>query len=140
MSTNSTISIENEDGSIKQVYCHWDGDVNGVGKMLKLHYTTVEKVNELITLGDISSLEKNIGTKHSFDNRPDNETTFFGRDRGEDGTRPVRFNNMDHFLHDGDVQQYNYMFRNGDWYLVVNNGRFVDYAIQLNILVDTASS
>lgn len=56
MSTRSRIGIENEDGTIRSIYCHFDGYPEGVGKELMEHYTDPKKINELLDLGDISSL------------------------------------------------------------------------------------
>jgi hypothetical protein len=57
MSTRSRIGIENQDGTTTSIYCHFDGYISGVGKLLKEYYTTQAKVKALIKLGDISSLE-----------------------------------------------------------------------------------
>lgn len=42
--------------NIKAIYCHHDGYPNGVGQMLKEHYTSDNKIDELISLGAITSL------------------------------------------------------------------------------------
>jgi hypothetical protein len=55
MSTRSRIAIETESGTVKSIYCHFDGYVSGVGKTLFNHYDR-EKLEKLIELGDISSL------------------------------------------------------------------------------------
>jgi hypothetical protein len=73
MATRSRIAIENQDGSVTSIYCHWDGYTSGVGKTLEKWYTTQEKVEALIELGDISSLDM---TPMS--------TVAYARDRGED--------------------------------------------------------
>ena len=79
----------NTTGGVKSVYCHYDGYPEYVGKILVNHYNTPEKVTKLISMGDISSLEKSIGKKHDF-NMPYNEkeklgyTTFYHRDRGDE--------------------------------------------------------
>jgi len=72
MATRSRIAIENEDGSVKSIYCHFDGYLSGVGKTLFNHYDK-EKLEKLIELGDISSLE----------NSTEN-TIAYHRNRGED--------------------------------------------------------
>ena len=85
MATRSNIGILREDGTIEAIYSHYDGYPSGVGKTLRDHYTDIDKIEELINLGNVSSLEKNI-TKpegHSFSNRIDGFTTFYGRDRGD---------------------------------------------------------
>jgi hypothetical protein len=73
MSTRSRIAIENQNGSVKSIYCHFDGYLSGVGRLLKEYYTTQAKVEALIELGNISSLEM---TPES--------TVAYARDRGED--------------------------------------------------------
>jgi hypothetical protein len=39
MSTRSRIAIENQNGSVTSIYCHFDGYISGVGKTLKECYT-----------------------------------------------------------------------------------------------------
>lgn len=82
MATRSFISKLLPDGSVEGVYCHWDGDT--VGDVLKAHYTDPKKVDELLALGDISSLGPEIGQKHDFDNPTPGYTVAYHRDRGED--------------------------------------------------------
>ena len=72
MATRSRIAIENQDGTVQSIYCHWDGYVSGVGKTLFNHYDR-EKLKSLIELGDISVLKES----------PTN-TIAYCRDRGED--------------------------------------------------------
>ena len=70
MGTRSLIAIEHTDGKIASITCHWDGQPKHVGKLLHDHYTQRETVEQLINLGNISSLRKNIepadGQPHSF--------------------------------------------------------------------------
>lgn len=56
MATRSNIGILQDDGTIKAIYCHWDGYPEGVGTTLASYYTTREKVEALLNLGDFSSL------------------------------------------------------------------------------------
>lgn len=56
MGTRSRIGMLMNDGHIKSVYCHWDGYPSYNGKILMKYYTDENKVNELISLGSISSL------------------------------------------------------------------------------------
>jgi hypothetical protein len=72
MSTRSRIAIENQDGTVDSIYCHFDGYLEGVGKTLFNHYDQ-EKLEKLLELGDISSL----GTSTT-------DTVAYCRDRGED--------------------------------------------------------
>ena len=55
MSTNARIGIKLEDGSILSAYHHWDGYPEWLGRILKQHYNTKEKVAELIDGGNMSS-------------------------------------------------------------------------------------
>ena len=56
MGTRSTIGIKSEDGTIKAIYCHWDGYPEGVGSILAEYYNSKDKAEELINLGGFSSL------------------------------------------------------------------------------------
>ena len=52
MGTRSTIALEFADGTVEQVYCHWDGYLDHNGAILKEHYSDPYKLRELIDLGD----------------------------------------------------------------------------------------
>jgi hypothetical protein len=91
------IAIQNPySKDVRAVYCHWDGYLEHNGAILAKHYAASPKVNNLIALGDISSLRPEIGEKHAFsrletpmddeayDKLYGNMTTFYTRDRGED--------------------------------------------------------
>jgi hypothetical protein len=56
MATRSTIALEYADGTVEQIYCHWDGYLENNGVILETHYMDPFKVKELLALGDISSL------------------------------------------------------------------------------------
>ena len=97
MGTRSMIAIQNPySKDVRAVYCHWDGYLEHNGSILQKHYASSSKVNNLIALGDISSLRPEIGDKHAFsklevpmdgdayDKLYGNMTTFYTRDRGED--------------------------------------------------------
>ena len=55
MATRSRIGIQLSDESVLSVYHHWDGYPEWLGRILKTHYSTREKVAELIDGGDMSS-------------------------------------------------------------------------------------
>ena len=109
MATRSTIALEFADGTIGQVYAHWDGYLAHNGKMLLEHYSNPFILRDLIDLGSISSLAPTIGTKHAFshydndmtlvefNNQYGNMTTFYGRDRGETNTDATYFTDYEHF-------------------------------------------
>lgn len=56
MATRSTIGIKSEDGTIKAIYCHWDGYPAGVGAGLVTYYNSKEQAEQLIALGGFSAL------------------------------------------------------------------------------------
>jgi hypothetical protein len=128
MATRSTIGVLNSDGSVTGVYCHWDGYPEYNGVLLMENYATEEKVRELIELGSISSLGRQIGEKHPFSKfeLKDGEvydeaayegwTTFYGRDRGEPDSNPTTFDSVEQFVSEFG-EEYNYLFINGTWFV-----------------------
>ena len=68
MATRSTIALEFADGTVQQVYCHWDGYLEHNGEILFHHYVDPFKTRDLIDQGDISSLGTVVGEKQSYDN------------------------------------------------------------------------
>ena len=132
MATRSTIALEYADGTVDQVYCHWDGYLDNNGKILFNDYKDPFKVQRLMDLGDISSLGPNIGDKHDFDcphkyGTPEytawqdakrEVTTFYGRDRGETGTKARRFKDYADYRKRAQGEEYNYILRkDGNWYV-----------------------
>ena len=85
MSTRSNIGVRNTDGTIDYIYCHFDGYPEHNGQILTENYTNINRVNELLKLGDLSVLGKFIGEKQDFDKRVKDYCLAYGRDRGETG-------------------------------------------------------
>ena len=116
MGTRSFIAVKTHTG-FNGVYCHWDGYLAYVGRILRQHYTDPAKIAELIEHGDISILNAEIGQRHNFDSRPEGQTTFYGRDRGENDTgatsRKTLRGIMSHANRCG--CEYFYLYANGDW-------------------------
>lgn len=56
MATRSAIGYLRPNGSIRAVYCHWDGSPSHHLPILKEHYNTLPKVRALIKPGSMSSL------------------------------------------------------------------------------------
>jgi hypothetical protein len=130
MGTRSTIAIENADGTVHQVYCHWDGYIEHNGKILVDHYSDPATLKELIDLGDISSLRPEIGVKHPFSSfetkMPLAEhgalygemTTFYGRDRDEANTEPKKFWNFEMYRLSHQYKEFEYILRKDSvWYV-----------------------
>lgn len=126
MATNCTIAVEHLDGTISEVYCHYDGYPSHTGKLLTEHYNTLESVEELISFGDMSQLRAKIHPTgpHSFEYPQDDVTIFYGRDRSELDTKPTKYWNRAMHRLSGSDCQYNYIFKNGEWF--IQDERIVD--------------
>jgi hypothetical protein len=100
MATRSRIGIQLADESVLSVYHHWDGYPEWLGRILKTHYNTKDKVAELIDGGDMS-------TCWNEDNQPEYYSA-----RGEDCPPRLDANKYD-YLADG--EEYAYLFVNNEW-------------------------
>jgi hypothetical protein len=141
MGTRSTIALEFADGTVEQVYCHWDGYLDNNGKILAEHYSDPFKLQALIDLGGLSSLRPNIGVKHAFSalGLPEAEReafeakhadscTFYGRDRGEDVAKE-KFADFADYVENFMHEEYAYILRtNGVWYVKCHSADFVTLA------------
>jgi hypothetical protein len=141
MATRSTIALEFADGTIGQVYSHWDGYLAHNGKILFENYSNPFILRDLIDLGDISSLAPTIGTKHAFshydtgmtlsefNNQYGNMTTFYGRDRGEEGCNAKSYKDFADYEANCQLEEYNYILRNvngvATWYVSDQGYNFI---------------
>ena len=143
MATRSTIALEFADGTVEQVYCHWDGYLAHNGQILLEHYSNPFILRDLIDLGDISSLKPTIGTKHAFSHfelraeevaeykvLTENMTTFYGRDRGETGADKKSFVDFQDYLAHHQYEEYDYILRNingkATWFVSDHDGAYVE--------------
>lgn len=120
MGTRSDIIVHRADGKWARSYCHWDGYLAGVGKTLFEHYTTQEKVDALSALGDMSVLDESIDKPegHSFDNRVDGYTTFYGRDRGEKDVAATVGDSLEEVWPPEDTwTAFTYVWDEGQWFV-----------------------
>lgn len=61
MATRSNIlTIDQNTGKVRSIYCHWDGYIENNGKILYENYNTTTKVRALIDQGGISSLSNTL--------------------------------------------------------------------------------
>ena len=152
MGTRSTIALEFADGTVEQVYCHWDGYLSHNGQILLKHYSNPFILRDLIDLGDISSLKPTIGTKHAFSHfelraeevagyklLTENMTTFYGRDRGETGTDKKKFNDFQDYLAHHQYEEYEYILRkDGNWYVKQHDNEYELLVLALIKELETA--
>lgn len=95
MSTRSFVGIMGKDGRVRGVSCNWDGYPEGVGRILKEHYSSVHLPLELIGLGSLSSVGPRLWPEpkeqHSFDHPARGVTVAYHRDRGEPWEPPREY-------------------------------------------------
>lgn len=130
MGTRSRIGVMHGD-NVKSVYCHWDGYLEHNGEILQKHYDSV-KANQLVALGDLSSLKPNIGVQHAFSTfdlsdaeqeayevEHGESCTFYGRDRGEENTGYKVHTNFEDFVEcvEGSWCEWYYIMKDGVWYV-----------------------
>jgi hypothetical protein len=111
MSTRSRIGLELKNGSIISVYHHWDGYPEWLGRILKTHYNTREKVAELIDGGDMSSC----WTDSRWDDSADGSYGPQYYSQRGDNCPPRLDADLCEYLLPEDSEDYSYLFRNGEW-------------------------
>ena len=113
MATRSYIGVRNTDASVDYIYCHFDGYPDHNGKILTEHYSNINRVNELLNLGDLSVLGKFIGEKNEFNDRVRDTCLAYGRDRGESNVSKKNAS-YDELITNQDVD-YVYVFDGDYW-------------------------
>lgn len=118
MSTRSTIAIENENGTIKKVYCHFDGYISHVGKVLANQYSDPALWRELCYGKDIRGFDRTEIKGVFFAERYDRpEDTPFWPNEYANYAEYVA--SIDHLFH-----EYNYLMRkNGKMEVIEGNHR-----------------
>lgn len=136
MSTNSRIAMLQPDGSVKSIYCHWDGYYSYNGKILLEHYTTDKKVSELIALGNISCLGIHVHplpsapeampflnnkpktileNEHSYETPQKEVVVAYHRDRDEKFNQNTH-ESLEKFTTAGEFINYCYLWKDGKWF------------------------
>lgn len=127
MGTRSMIAFDNGD-EVYAIYCHWDGYLEYNGKVLLEHYNDLEKVEELMDLGNISSLGPDIGVKHPFSQFDTTLSTeeygklyrnmccAYGRDRDEKDQEAKVFATLDEACKHYEWSAFYYMFDGLKWF------------------------
>ncbi len=112
MATRSTIALEMADGKVLQIYCHWDGYLEHNGKILLMSYSNPAKLEELVSRGDLSSLDNTI-----------DQCSFSLHEHV-----PAReFSSFDDYCDNRMSEEFDYILRkNGDWYV---RQEWQDYAL-----------
>jgi hypothetical protein len=119
MGTRSTIAIEFADGSVSQVYCHWDGYLEHNGQILEQHYMDPFKVRELIELGDFSSLRETVAetAETAYSKREQERLSFVNGIAVESGEFETpeclanRYKDADEYFDCSQQEEYDYLLR-----------------------------
>jgi hypothetical protein len=113
MATRSRIGLELADGSILSAYAHWDGYPEWMGRILRTHYNTKDKVAELIDGGDMSSPWTNAGWNN--ETLPESGPLYY-TDRGEEYVPPRYDADLCEYLNKNNSgEEFAYVFRGGEW-------------------------
>ena len=101
MGTRSTIALEFADGTVEQVYCHWDGYLSNNGKILAEHYMDPFKVKALVALGGFSSLESTVEA-----------TAEQAYTRRGESCDIAKFKDFQEYTREAQFEEYDYILRN----------------------------
>lgn len=113
MSTRSFICKYDADKkAYKAIYCHYDGYVKGVGAMLDANYDTESKVDALLDLGGISSLEATV------------EKT---RKNAYENSKPQYFTHIDEEFANSDIEFVYLYISKGLWQVYMVNSQCWGY-------------
>ena len=132
MTTRSTIAFELPDGTVQQIYCHNDGYLEHNGRLLDEHWENPVKILQLMQLGDLSILGRDIGRKQDFSDRKVGWCLAYGRDRDEQSVEARQFDSFDQYTLYADFEEYNYIFRNGRWLVALEDLKFQPLSAALN--------
>ena len=120
MSIRSRIAIKQVDGTYKSIYCHSNGNLKHNGAILNKEYQDPMKVNLLISLGDLSSLENYVfpdtSKQHDFNNPQCDVCVAYHRDRGEKMNFKVHTNLEELLKYSAESdQEHLYLYEDQEW-------------------------
>lgn len=145
MSTRSAIAVQQEDGSIKAIYCHYDGYPDGNGLMLETFYGNPDDANKLVAMGNMSVIGASIGEKVKFGTHVGGaQCVFYGRDREESNQEAEVFFSFEDFKNALDAWgvQYAYFMETDHWvaykveYPVYDEGKSVKLLGRVRVKVE----
>lgn len=132
MATSATIILKTKEGNYKSIYLHNDGYPQGAGYILKNYYQDYNKVEKLISLGNISSLgQEPISSPDAWKKSEDmfytmqhpefwEKYTLAYKDRGYEGEEAQITQELAYAL---SGTSYSYLYQDGDWYMVDDDGQ-----------------
>jgi len=124
MSTSAGIGMVMPDGSVKAIHLHWDGYPGSAGAILGGWYKTPERLEQLLALGDISSLgtklEPDPEKEHNKYNYQEDVVLAYHRDYRERMVAPRIFTDKAAYELNGKSvfsADFLYLFEDGKWYV-----------------------
>jgi len=101
MGTHALVYKKTERGYLG-IEISYDGFVSHVGKILHLHYTTETKIDELILMGNLSSIGETIEECESY----------YSRGEAYEDNKPKLFEKNPKYSHN---YSYVYVYEEGEW-------------------------
>ena len=137
MATRATIA-KLDDKGVSAIYSHSDNYLAHTGIILDKHYRDESKVDELLSHGDVSIINENIGVKLDFMDyksfHENKQCRFYGRDRGESNrVKPVTLKDETELIEFATRKcdaEYIYMYAYGSWYVYDNSDKIGDSSYQ----------
>ena len=120
MATRSRIAVELNDGTVKSVYCHWDGYPEGVGKdLLNKGFESADEVEEFLNEGSRSTVDE------AYYDR-------YGKSRGEERETPTVHKDADTYFKEAfDWEEYAYLYnKDGEWTVTHYSGSIRDEKLE----------
>ena len=118
MATRASIALldaGSQSESLTSVYCHYDGYLEHVGKILSTYYRSPWKTKLLMNGGNISTLGMKLDTagEHSFDKPAPRTTVFYRRDRGVEKPwheMAIEYNSVANWIEDTQESAIDYYY------------------------------
>ena len=130
MATRSTISIENLDGSINTIYCHYDGYISHNGVILQTKYNDRKLVEQLVSGGAISVLGSSISPVPLNFDEPTAYTKYYSY-RGE-VTAIDYYKNFADYEENHQYEEFEYLFTKDNVWSVFNGNDWYDLELIVN--------
>ena len=118
MSTRGVIAVEDSDKTCHAIYVHFDMYLDGGGLCLTQHYSTPDRIEKLLALGNLSALGDKL-SKDAPEPEAQDVCIAYHRDYGESYKAPRVWETADKLLDQAsDIYwaEYVYLFRDGEWY------------------------
>lgn len=118
MATRSNIAVyDDENKTLTQVYCHFDGYIEGVGKTLFTYYNSLEKAKKLVSYGDISFVKESVKKTKYYSEQIPEDADFIIKD-----LKIVIKDENDIFSLIKCIEPFFYLWFNGEWYIKTKSG------------------